>query len=62
MLTVDQHVSTEWGYGIVVESSYRRVVVALEDGGSINVQTGTPGYDRIMPLGERVSTPSVSEV
>ena len=49
MLTTGQRVTTEWGPGTVTDSSARRVVVQLDDGGSINVQTGTPGYGRIVP-------------
>lgn len=50
MFAVDQHVMTDWGYGIVTESSARRVVIALEGGQYLNIVTGTPGYDRIKAL------------
>lgn len=48
MLNVGQQVSTEYGTGVVSHSSGRRVVVALDNGETINVAVGTPGYDRIV--------------
>lgn len=50
MLKIGQKVETEFGPGVVEESSGRRVFVRLADGGSINVATGTPGYERIRPV------------
>lgn len=47
MFEIGQRVVTEYGPGVVRESSARRVYVVLDEGGWINVQTGTPGYDRI---------------
>jgi hypothetical protein len=45
--TEGQRVRTDYGLGYVVESSARRVYIKLDEGSTINVQTGTPGYDRI---------------
>ena len=50
MFAVGLRVLTEWGPGVVMESSGRRVFISLDDGGSINVATGTPGYGRITPV------------
>lgn len=47
MFQIGQRVKTEFGAGVVEESSSRRVFVVLDEGGSINVATGTPGYSRI---------------
>lgn len=47
-LQVGDSVNTEWGHGKVTEHSDRSVTVTLDDGGKINVVTGTPGYDRIV--------------
>lgn len=44
---VGDKVTTEYGSGVVKESSPRRVFILLDDGSSINVVTGTYGYDRI---------------
>lgn len=55
MFYIGQQVTTEFGAGVVRESSPRRVFVELDNGESINVVTGTPGYDRI----KAVSTHSV---
>jgi hypothetical protein len=47
MFQINQRVSTEFGAGVVSESSTRRVVIDLDSGDRINVATGTPGYGRI---------------
>ncbi|HMM95387.1 hypothetical protein [Phycicoccus sp.] len=44
---VGERVSTEFGPGEVTDSSDRRVAIKLDNGDTINVVTGTPGYDRI---------------
>ena len=48
LLPLNARVRTEFGMGTVIASSARRVVVGLDEGGSINVVTGTPGYARIV--------------
>ena len=45
-------VNTEFGPGTVEQSSARRVFIQLDAGGSINVATGTFGYERITLLGD----------
>ena len=52
MIPEHSRVATEYGHGRVTHSSSRRIVVALDDGQTINVVTGTPGYDRIVALTE----------
>lgn len=47
MLTVGDRVETEYGTGVVAESSPRRVFIQLDDGQTLNVATGTYGYERI---------------
>lgn len=47
LLEVGQRVQTEYGTGIVRESSPRRAFIVLDDGQPLNVQTGTYGYERI---------------
>lgn len=45
---VNDVVDTEWGRGIVVELSHRRIVVELaETGEFLNIVNGTPGYYRL---------------
>lgn len=47
MFDVGERVSTEFGSGVVAESSARRVFIRLDNDETINVATGTPGYSRI---------------
>lgn len=47
LLAPGDRVSTEWGMGRVVESSHRRVFIQLDSGDTLNIATGTPGYNRI---------------
>ena len=47
MFAVGERVETEYGAGVVRESSYRRVFIVLDDGQPLNVATGTYGYERI---------------
>jgi hypothetical protein len=49
---IGQRVETEYGAGVVAELSARRVFVQLDDGQSLNVATGTFGYERIHALAE----------
>lgn len=51
MFRTGQKVSTEWGNGVVRESSHRRVYIELDNGEAINIVTGTPGYRRITAIG-----------
>ena len=44
---IGDKVTTEYGPGVVEESSRRRVFIRLDDGDTINVAVGTYGYDRI---------------
>ena len=50
MFTIGQKVSTEYGFGVVTESSHRRVVILLDSGESLNIITGTFGYERIKAI------------
>lgn len=53
MFQVGQLVHTEYGSGVVRESSARRVFIVLDDEvGTLNVATGTPGYQRIQAMPE----------
>jgi hypothetical protein len=64
-LEVGQRVSTEYGDGRVTSSTGRSVTVELDNGETINVQTGTPGYGRITPIEETApgaGAPSAQEV
>lgn len=45
---VGDKVTTEYGSGVVEESSHRRVFIRLDEGDTINVAVGTYGYDRIV--------------
>ena len=45
-------VNTEFGPGTVEQSSARRVFIQLDAGGSINVATGSFGYERLTLLGD----------
>lgn len=45
---VGDKVTTEYGSGVVEESSHRRVFIRLDDGDAINVAVGTYGYGRIV--------------
>lgn len=48
MLQTGERVVTEFGAGVVTDSSARRVVIRLDAGDVLNVVTGTPGYGRIV--------------
>lgn len=39
-----------WGPGVVIAHTDRSITIRLDDGQELNIQTGTPGYDRIRPL------------
>ena len=47
MFAVGERVQTEYGAGVVRESSARRVFIVLDDGQPLNVATGTYGYERV---------------
>ena len=44
---VGDEVSTEYGKGKVEAMTDRSVTVLLHSGDKLNIQRGTPGYDRI---------------
>lgn len=63
-MEVGERVTTEFGPGEVTDSSERRVVIKLDDGDTINVANGTPGYGRIKRDGgakERTPARGVSQ-
>ena len=47
---VGDKVTTEYGSGVVKESSHRRVFILLDDGATINAVVGTYGYGRIVKV------------
>ena len=65
-LNVGQRVTTEFGDGLVTNSTSRSVTIKLDSGEEINVQTGTPGFERIKPVeagggaGPKAPAPSAS--
>jgi len=46
-MSAGDRVLTEWGGGVVTDATPRRVVIDLDSGDTLNVVTGTPGYERI---------------